>query len=93
MRWVVALLMILLLALQVRLWHGDGGIQEVLRLRQAVAGQRQENAALGRRNQALAADVRELKQGLQGLEERARRELGMIGPDETFYQIVSHNDH
>lgn len=93
MRWVIALLVILLLALQLRLWHGDGGIQEVLRLQAAVTKQRQENAALGRRNQALAADVRELKQGLQGLEERARSELGMIGPGETFYQIVSHDDH
>lgn len=93
MRWIIGLLVLLLLALQLRLWRGDGSIREVLRLNQAVAEQRQENAELQRRNQALAADVQDLKQGLQGLEERARRELGMIGRDETFYQIVSHDDH
>lgn len=92
MRWVIGLLGLLLLALQLRLWRGDGNIAEVLQLRQAVAEQRQENTELRRRNQALAADVRDLKQGLQGLEERARRELGMIGRDETFYQVVSHDD-
>lgn len=93
MRWVIGLLVLLLLALQLRLWRGDGSIQEALRLRQAVAEQQQENAGLQRRNLALAADVQDLKQGLQGLEERARRELGMIRRDETFYQIVSHDDH
>lgn len=88
MRWIVGLLLMLLLALQWRLWCGDGSIVEVLRLRQAVTAQRQDNAELQRRNQALAADVRDLKQGLQGLEERARRELGMIRRDEVFYQVV-----
>lgn len=92
MRWVIALLVLLLLGLQWRLWWGDGSIQEVLRLRQAVAEQRQENAELRRRNHALAADVWDLKHGLQALEERARRELGMIGRDEVFYRIVTRDD-
>ncbi len=91
MRWVIGLLVLLLLALQLRLWRGDGNIAEVLQLRQAVSEQRQKNIELRRRNQALAADVRDLKQGLQGLEERARRELGMIGRNETFYQVVLHD--
>lgn len=93
MRWIIGLLVLLLMMLQLRLWRGDGSLGEVLRLRQAVAEQRQDNAELRRRNQALAADVRDLKQGLQGLEERARRELGMIRRDETFYQIISRDDH
>ena len=92
MRWIVGLLLMLLLALQVRLWCGDGSLVEVFRLHESVAAQRHENGALQRRNQALAADVRDLKQGLQGLEERARRELGMIRRDEVFYQVVVQED-
>ncbi|MDN5871806.1 MAG: cell division protein FtsB [Nitrococcus sp.] len=92
MRWIIGLLVLLLLLLQWRLWRGDGSIAEVAQLREAVAEQRQENLDLRRRNQALAADVRDLKQGLQGLEERARRELGMIGRDEVFYRVFSRDE-
>lgn len=88
MRLLIVLLILLLAALQVRLWFGDGSIPEVWRLERAAAEQRAENAELRERNRALAADVRDLKQGLDAVEERARSELGMVGRDETFYQVV-----
>jgi len=88
MRWLIALLMVLLVYLQYRLWVGDGSLAEVWRLRGAVAEQRAENARLQERNQALDAEVRDLKEGLEAVEERARSELGMIREGEVFYQIV-----
>ena len=88
MRWLGVFLAALFIALQYRLWTGDGSLAEVWRLRQAVEGQRLENARLAERNRALDAEVRDLKEGLAAVEERARSELGMIGRDEIFYQIV-----
>jgi len=88
MRVAIVLLTVLLLLLQYRLWVGDGSIIEVWRLSDSVAEQRAENERLRQRNEALAAHVRDLKDGLAAIEERARRELGMIGEDEVFYQVV-----
>lgn len=88
MRWLIALLVVLLIYLQYRLWVGDGSLAEVWRLRGAVAEQQAENARLQERNQALDAEVRDLKEGLEAVEERARSELGMIREGEVFYQIV-----
>lgn len=88
MRWLVSLLIVLLLVLQYKLWLGDGSYTEVWRLGRAVEAQRQENEALRERNAALEAEVEDLKLGTAAIEERARSELGMIGKDEVFYQIV-----
>ena len=88
MRLAIALLAVLLVALQARLWLVAGGVPEVWRLQEAVAGQRAENQRLAERNDALAADVRDLKSGLAAVEERARQELGMIREGEVFYRIV-----
>ena len=88
MRVAIVVLTVLLLLLQYRLWVGDGSIIEVWRLSDSVAEQRAENNRLRQRNEALAAHVRDLKNGLAAIEERARRELGMIGEDEVFYQVV-----
>ena len=88
MRWLAAGLLLLLLLLQSRLWLGEGSIPEVMRLREAVEAQRVENEQLDERNRALAADVADLRQGLDGVEERARRDLGMIGEDEQFYRVI-----
>lgn len=88
MRWLAAGLLLLLLVLQSRLWLGEGSIPEVMRLGEAVDAQRLENERLDERNRALAADVADLRQGLDGVEERARRDLGMIGEDERFYRVV-----
>ena len=88
MKWLVAILAILLLLLQYKLWVGDGSLAEVSRLKKEVAAQKDENTALRERNQALEAEVRDLKTGLEAIEERARSELGMIKEDETFYLVV-----
>jgi cell division protein FtsB len=63
-------------------------VRQVARLRQAVAAQSAENGQLAERNRQLAAEVRDLKTGLEALEERARSDLGMIARNETFYQVV-----
>lgn len=78
----------LLVLLQYKLWLGDGSLAEVWQLYQQVELQKEENHQLRERNQALEAEVQDLKQGLEAIEERAREELGMIREDETFYQIV-----
>ena len=88
MRWIISLLIVLLVLLQYKLWVGDGSLAEVWDLYQQVDTQKHENQQLRERNQALEAEVQDLKQGLQAIEERAREELGMIKDEETFYQII-----
>ena len=88
MKWLAAALLTALLLLQYRLWLSGDGLGEVLRLEAAVGAQRVENARLSERNRQLAAEVRDLKQGYAALEERARNDLGMIGGNETFFQVV-----
>ena len=90
-RWL-RLLLVLLVALfaflQYRLWLGDGGRRSVAALREQVEQQERENGGLQQRNDALAAEVEDLKSGEAAVEERARSELGMIKPGETFYRVV-----
>ena len=88
MKIVIAVLLTLLVALQLQLWLGSGGLSEVRRLEAALAAQREENAKLEARNRRLTAELHDLKEGVEAVEERARRELGMIGRDETFYQFA-----
>ncbi len=88
MKILAAILLFLFLLLQYDLWVGDGSMATVYHLQQAVQNQKQENAKLKQRNAALAADVQDLKQGLEAVEERARSELGMIKKGETFIQIT-----
>lgn len=88
LRWVALILLLLLIGLQMKLWNGNGGVREVETLRAAVKKQGEDNARLQQRNQALGADVDDLKHGEQAVEARARAELGLIKPGETFYQVV-----
>lgn len=88
MRWLAAGLLLLLLLLQSRLWFGDGSIPDAWRLQQAIMAQQAENARLDERNQALSADVADLRDGLSGIEERARLELGLLGREEQFFQVI-----
>jgi cell division protein FtsB len=81
-------LFIMTIYLQYQFWFGSGGYQEYQTLQQAIVQQQQDNTKLAIRNQALAAEVADLKHGLEAVEEQARMELGMIKPDEVFYQIV-----
>jgi cell division protein FtsB len=87
MKWFAAALVVALLLLQYRLWFSGAGVGEMLRLKAAVAAQQADNQRLSGRNRQLAAEVRDLKQGYAALEERARTDLGMIGSNETFYQV------
>src|SRR5205085_7451419 len=88
MKWLTAALTVAVLLLQYRVWLSENGVREVERLERAVATQRADNEQLAERNQQLAAEVRDLKTGMDALEERARSDLGMIGGNETFYQVV-----
>lgn len=82
------MLVVLFLLLQLRLWTGDGGAHELWRLSHKITAQTQENAVLRERNEALEAEVVDLKDGAAAVEERARRDLSMIRRDETFFQSV-----
>ena len=88
MKVIFAALAILLVLLQTKLWFGDGSIKDGWRMKDAIDAQSAENSQLKERNQALIAEVDDLKQGLDAIEERARNELGMVKKDETFYQVV-----
>jgi cell division protein FtsB len=88
MKWLAASLLVVVLLLQYRLWMSGDGVQELTRLSAAVDRQKDENAELTARNQQLVAEVADLKAGMAAIEERARSELGMIGRNETFYQVV-----
>ncbi len=90
MRWllVMSVLFVLLVGLQQRLWFGDGSVEEVRDLQRRLSAQKAENERYGERNRALDAEVQDLKGGLEAIEERARRELGMTRKDETFYLLV-----
>lgn len=88
MKAIITTLSILFVLLQFKLWFGDGSIKDVWHLEDAIAAQSSENAQLKERNQTLIAEVDDLKQGLEAIEERARSELGMIKKGETFYQVV-----
>jgi cell division protein FtsB len=88
-RLFAAALLIAALALQYRLWLSDDGVREVHRLQDAVTAQKQQNTELKERNEQLAAEVKDLKEGLDAVEERARSDLGMVGANESFYQVVA----
>lgn len=88
MRILLMVLLIVLMALQYKLWLGEGGFANVRRLEQRVAEQVEENKFLKQRNQELQAEVEDLRQGYEAIEERARSEMGMIRQDEEFYQVV-----
>ena len=78
----------LVLALQYPLWIGKGSWMRVWELDCQLVAQREANARDRARNDALEAEVRDLKEGSEAVEERARMELGMIKRDEVFYQVV-----
>jgi cell division protein FtsB len=88
MRLLAVLLMVLIAAIQTPLWFGKGGWLRVWELEGQLQAQRAQNEKLRARNAALDAEVRDLKQGYEAIEERARSELGMIKQDEVFFQVV-----
>jgi len=88
MRVLLAILLLILILLQLKMWFGEGGFSDVRRLEHRVEEQAEENEALAQRNRELQAEVEDLRQGLGAVEERARSELGLIKENEEFYQVV-----
>ena len=89
MRWLALVFVLLIAALQYPMWLGKGGWLQVRELGRAIGVQHATNVKLKARNDALDADVRDLKTGFEAVEERARSELGMVRQDEVFFQLQS----
>ena len=87
-RVVPAILIALLLIFHGQLWMGRGSILNVRDLQQRLTDQQAKNAKAQARNDQLAAEVRDLKEGLEMVEEKARSELGMVKPNEIFVQVT-----
>lgn len=92
MKWLFLMLLGLLSALQFRLWTGEGSIAEIKEILAQIDDQQQELTQLRARNKALEAEIHDLQQGLDAVEERARNEIGLIRRGETFYRIVDVDD-
>ena len=88
MRLLAIALIALIALIQYPLWIGKGSWRRVWELDQQIKTQRETNRQLQARNAALDAEVIDLKQGLDAIEERARSELGMVKKDELFFQII-----
>jgi cell division protein FtsB len=92
MKILTLILAALVLAIQYPLWIGKGSWMRVRDLDRQLVALKDSNAQLRARNQAMDAEVRDLKDGSEAIEERARMELGMIRRDEIFYQVVTPGD-
>ncbi len=91
MKISTALFVLLLVLLQYRLWFGNGSMTEVHHLKNQISQVEEANRKVKERNLSLTAEVHDLKQGQEAIEERARSEMGMIKYDETFYQIIDYS--
>ena len=87
-RLVPAALLTLLLALQGQLWFGRGSVPNVARLSEELAAQKRSNAKAEQVNARIEAEIRDLREGLEMVEEKARSELGMVKPNEIFVQVA-----
>ena len=87
MRWITFALAALLALVHAELWFGKGGVPRMVELQRKLAAQQSTNEAARHRNAQLTAEVSDLKEGLEMVEEKARFELGMIKPDEIFVQL------
>ena len=87
-RTVSVILLALLVLLQVQLWHGRGSLPDVQRLRQRIEQRHADNDRAKFINERLAAEIRDLQQGLDTVESKARAELGMVKPNEIFVQVM-----
>ena len=88
MKIIIIVLLVLLLWLQYKIWLQDGGIPEVMQLQDEVREVADEVKKLRERNASLDAEVKDLKKGLDAIEERARSEMGMIRKGEVYYQVI-----
>jgi len=85
---IALVLLILFIWLQYKIWLQDGGLPEVIQLQEEVEEVKTEVEKLQERNSSLDAEVKDLKKGLDAIEERARSEMGMIKQDEVYYQVI-----
>jgi len=88
MRIVASVLFLLLILLQAKLWFGGHGVFQLWSLQGNIAAAEERNSRLVQRNETLHAEVEELKDGKEALEERARSQLGFIKEGETFYRVI-----
>ncbi|MBL4711549.1 MAG: cell division protein FtsB, partial [Gammaproteobacteria bacterium] len=88
MKIIALVLLVLLIWLQYKIWLQDGGIPEVVQLQHEVSDVKTEVQLLQERNLSLDAEVKDLKKGLDAIEERARSEMGMISEGEVYYQVI-----
>ena len=88
MRFLTIALLLLLAGVQAELWLGEGGLQQVMKLQAQLDAQRQRNASQRQAIERLHAELDDLRQGLEMVEERARADLGMIKPDEILVQYA-----
>lgn len=93
MRLIFLTLLVLFVLIQYPLWFGQGGWFAAWNLQEAVAEQQSVNEGLRARNQAMQAEVEDLRSGTQASEERARRQLGLMQDKEVFIQILPGTDH
>ncbi|HET7865778.1 MAG TPA: cell division protein FtsB [Burkholderiaceae bacterium] len=87
MRVITIALLVLLGLVHAELWLGKGGVPRVMELQAKLAEQKSQNEAAHARNDQITAEVRDLKEGLEMVEEKARFELGMVKPDEIYVQV------
>ena len=88
MKIIALVLLVLFIWLQYKIWLEDGGIPEVIQLQEEVEQVKTEVEKLQERNSSLDAEVKDLKKGLDAIEERARSEMGMIKEGEVYYQVI-----
>ena len=88
MRWILIFLLLVLAGLQYRLWFGVGSWEQIVYLQREIEQQKLVNQRLSDRNAILESEVRDLKNGMESVEERARSELGLIKEGETFYLLI-----
>jgi cell division protein FtsB len=88
MKILIAILLLVFIGLQYKLWFGDGSLSEVVQLTRELENQKQKLDALEERNRILEAQVLDLQNGLDAFEEKARNDLGMIKQGETFIQLI-----
>ena len=88
MKSLIAVLILILIGLQYKLWFGDGSLSEVVQLSRELEIQKQKLRELEQRNSILEAQVLDLQNGLDAFEEKARNDLGMIKQGETFIQLI-----
>lgn len=88
MRVLTLIMLGIVLLLQYRIWFGQYGASDLRQLRSDVSRQAASNEALKQRNQLLYADIEDLREAHEAIEERARNELGLVKPEETFFRLI-----